>query len=244
MKANEGKYMSVSKEFHARVALQLMNIAVRGETLERLHRAIEGEIAESLRRMEEASTSGDGDFIEVAIDEECQAVEELLGLAFVTAQSFITSIRNEVVNIAKVSLSQFGSKLSFVSDLKAYDTLRLAPMLGATFQFSVVEAINAIANYWKHSEEWPTHFVVSGQWKQQAWDLGALRGNEKRTVEIVTSLGLAPNASGNLRTAANSLGITEFADLSRLRQVLRSWALDLKLKASAELGMTQEAAAP
>lgn len=226
--------MSVSNQFRASAALNLLHIATRGETLERLHRVIESEISASLRRLEEASKTENSDFLEFATDEECQSTEELLGLAFVAAQSFITSIRTEVTDVAEMS-RQFGIRFTFFSDPKAIDTLKLASPLTVAPQFSVVEAIHAVGNYWKHSEEWPTQEVVSGRWRRQAWDMASMRGNEKRTAEIVTSLGMTLGSTGNLRTAAEALGVTEYNDLRPIRRTLQNWAFDLKIKVANDL---------
>jgi hypothetical protein len=227
--------MSMTKESRARIALRLMAIKGQSETLERLHRAIEFEITASSKRIRRAAASGNEDLIESITIEECLAVEELLGLAFVAAQSFITSIRTELIVVAKVYSREFGSKLSFTADPQAYDALKLAPMLAAP-KCSAVEAIHAVANYWKHSEEWPVLEKKSGGRLRKAWDLDALKG-KKRSAEIVTALGLVPNSMGNLRKAAKALGVVEFDDLSTLRQILSDWAAELLKKARTEFGV-------
>jgi hypothetical protein len=234
-KANMSATKESRKESRARIALRLMAIKGQGETLERLHRAIEFEIATSSKQIRRAAKSGNEDFIEAITEEECLAVEELLGLAFVAAQSFITSIRTEVVIVAKVYLREFKSTLSFAAHPKAYDALKLAPML-AVPKCSAVEAINAVANYWKHSEEWPLGDKKGGGRLREVWDVSGPQGN-KRTVEIVSALGLVPNSSANLRKAAKALGVKEFDDLSPLRQILSGWAAELLKNARAEFGV-------
>ena len=74
---------------HLLIALELN--ALRYEpTLENPHAVIEQEIAASATRIEDASSRVDTRFLEAEIDDECDPVEELLGLAFVAAQSFVT----------------------------------------------------------------------------------------------------------------------------------------------------------
>jgi hypothetical protein len=227
--------MSLTEQGAKNALLHLISVAVRGESLERLHHAIESEISACSNRIDDVAASGDEDCLEFATDEECEATEQLLGLAFVAAQSFITAFRTEVAKVARISWKKFGVKLSFTTDEKAYNIFRLSPMLPAAPTFSIIEAINAVANYWKHGEEWSTVLVSSGKWGKPVWDTASLRGNEKRTIEIVTALGLCPNSTGNLRTAAKALGVVEFDDLGVLRRVLRTWASDLKLQAATEL---------
>jgi hypothetical protein len=222
------------KESRARIALRLLAIKGQSDTLERLHRAIEYEIAASSRRIRRASASGNEDFIDAITDEECLAVEELLGLAFVAAQSFINSIRSELVTVGKVYLHEFGSEPKFPT--QPNDVLKVGVMLPAA-KCSAVEAINSVANYWKHSEEWLTVEQKSGGRLREIWDLATLKGIQKRTAEIVIALGLTPNSTGNLRKAAKALGVKRYEDLSEIRQTLSGWAAELLKKARAGFGV-------
>jgi hypothetical protein len=160
------------------------------------------------------------------------AAAELLGLAFVAAQSFITLIRTELIAVNNVHLRYLKSPLSFAGS-NGYDALKLAPTLSAA-NCSEVEAINAVANYWKHSEEWPVSEAKSGTQVREVWVSGK---NNKRTVEIITALRLVPNSDGNLRKAAKALGVKDFEDLSPIRKILKSWATELLKKARIEFGV-------
>jgi hypothetical protein len=226
--------MSMTRESRARIALRFLAIKGQGETLERLHRAIEFEIAAASKRIRKVSKSVDSDFIESVTEEETLAIEEFLGLGFVAAQSFMNSIRTELVTVAKVYSHEFGEPMSFAPDPKA-GALKYAPVLPAT-NCSTIQAINAVANYWKHSEEWPLTETQTGGRIREAWDLSTRRRNEKSTIEIVTALGLTPNSPGNMRKAAKALGVIEYHDLSPLRQVLTDWAAELLKQARAEFG--------
>lgn len=225
----------MTKELRSRIALRLLAIKGRGETLERLHRSIESEITESIKRIDEAGASSNDDFSEAVAEEECLAIEELLGLAFVAAQSFINAIRTELVAVARVYSQDFGKALSFAPDPKI-DALKLAPPLAA-INVSIVEAINAAANYWKHSEEWPLSEETAGGRIREIWNVSSLKGIQKTTVEIAIAFGLEPNSSGNMRTAAKALGIVEYDDLSPIRQGLINWAAVLLEKSRAEFGV-------
>jgi hypothetical protein len=70
--------MSATKESRARIALRLMAIKGRGETLKRLHGVIELEIGISSKRIRRAAKSDNEDFIEAITEEKCLAIEELL----------------------------------------------------------------------------------------------------------------------------------------------------------------------
>lgn len=76
-----------------------------------------------------------------------------------------------------------------------------------TTPFSAAEVINGVANYWKHSDDWTTCESVQGVRFVQVWDLSVMSPLQKGTAELVSALGLCPGSSGNLRDAANALGI-------------------------------------
>lgn len=225
----------MTKELRARIAVRLLAVKGRGETLERLHRAIESEITESIKRIADAGASSNDDFAEAVVEEECLAIEELLGLAFVAAQSFINAIRTELVSVAQIYAHDFGKALSFAPDPKL-DALKLAPTFAPT-NVSVVETINAVANYWKHSEEWPLGEETAGGRIRAVWNMSSLKGIQKTSVAIAINLGLKPNSSGNMRTAAKALGMVEYDDLSPIRHVLTNWAAVLLEKSRAEFGV-------
>jgi hypothetical protein len=225
---------SMTKELRARITLRLLAVKGRGETLERLHRSIESEIADSIKRIDRAG-AGNDDYAEAVSEEECLAIEELLGLAFVAAQSFINAIRTELVAVASVYTYDFGKALSFAPDPKL-DALKLSPTFALT-NVSIVETINAVANYWKHSEEWPLGEETAGGRIRTIWNTSSLKGIQKTSVAIAINLGLEPNSSGNMRTAATALGMVEYDDLSPIRQVLTDWAAVLLEKSRAEFGV-------
>src|SRR5262249_34201817 len=127
----------------------------------------------------------------------------------------------------------FGSVLSFADPNLA---LKFSPTLkGSTI--SKVEAINAVANYWKHAEEWLTREEKVGNRLREVWDLPNLHGKQRSTAEIVVALGLVPNSDGNLRRSVKALGARRFDDLSPIRQILRNWATELLKKTRIEFGV-------
>ena len=76
--------------------LTLLRMVARSETLDRLHAAVEQEITAASRHIHEAEHDGGEDYLDAVTDEECERIEELLALAFVTGQSFITSVRTRI----------------------------------------------------------------------------------------------------------------------------------------------------
>lgn len=117
------------------------------------------------------------------------------------------------------------------SDKEGYTLFKHAPIWKVNCDFTEVEAINAVANYWKHVDEWSLDCVeVEGDEVAWRW-----QGYEK-TVRIVTALGMQPGSTGNLRTAAEALGINIVSDLGPLRTKVGRWASDVTRSAKQEVG--------
>jgi hypothetical protein len=94
----------------------------------------------------------------------------------------------------------------------------------------MVEVVNAIANYWKHHDEAATYLVPQDEFLELQWDISGLGPNERNTVKIVSTLGMSPGSSANLRTAIPVLGMIDYHDLSPLRRILEAWAHHLAQK--------------
>lgn len=219
----------------ARIALHLASVSWEEESLERLHRAIEREIARSARAIERAQ-SRDQDFIETVIDEECPHIEQLLGLAFVAAQNFITTVRTRWADLIPVCKTNFPR---FKSPIDPKNLLKQSPPLRTGSTYTTLEAINAVANYWKHCDEWPViekKIQSGGRVKGiDTWDLNSMNRNPKRTAEIALALGMSYGSTGNLRTAAEKLGVSDYGNLSPVRKILSDWAGSLYQKMQVEI---------
>jgi hypothetical protein len=122
---------------------------------------------------------------------------------------------------------EYGAALSFAKPPKAYEVLARGYTVGCAQ--SVIELINAVANYWKHQEDWPTKEEANSGWVRTVWNVQSnhLRNHERRTIEVVASIGMTAGCTGNLRTAAKILGVTNYADLSPIREMLQVWAAEL-----------------
>ena len=200
--------------------LRLIEIYATTTVVERLHTPVEREIAASGRRIDKAKGSGNDEYYQAVVDEECEHIEELLGLAFVTAQTFIARLRSHVRSASKALKEEFGTGLSFVAEPDGI--LTRGPKLRDGHP--VIEVINAVANYWKHEDAWQTGEEPKNGRSIPVWKP---EQREKRTVELVTSIGMQRGSTGNLRQAARVLGVKDYADLSPIREGLKSWAGDL-----------------
>jgi hypothetical protein len=79
-------------------------------------------------------------------------------------------------------------------------------------RWSKIELLWALANYFKHRDEWSSH-----SWTDP-------KGPEQHTVPVILAAGLKPGSTGNLRRGAEALGNSDYADMSVLQTVIREWA--------------------
>jgi hypothetical protein len=77
---------------------------------------------------------------------------------------------------------------------------------------SKIEVLWALANYFKHRDEWPPH-----SWTDP-------KGLEQHTVPVILAAGLKAGSTENLRRGAEALGNSDYADMSVLQTVIREWA--------------------
>ena len=175
--------------------------------LERLHNVLEAEI-----RVVQESINETSEQYEAAIDDGYELIENLLGMSFVSAQVFITSVQSEINAISKLCISRYGNELPIAQKQSLF---KLGPSLGARTAHSAIEVVDGVANYWKHGDQWET---------EKGGSIWTTNRHNLRTVEIVNSIGLLPSSTGNLRKAARMLDVTSYDDLTPVRAVTCSWA--------------------
>jgi hypothetical protein len=201
--------------------LSLLRRATASTILAHLHNPIEQEIAASSQRVKNAKDEYRG---EVEI-EECALIDELLGMAFVAAQIFITGVRTIVEDLSR-ACSANGRPLPLVKDPKAKASWVLdigEQVAGSTY--TAIQVAYHVANYWKHRDEWETCEKVTGERFSRVWKTD---NKNDKTVRILSSIGIEYSTGplpGHLRTAAEAFGVTDdYADLSPVRQKVRHWA--------------------
>jgi len=219
----------------ASLGLHLLHLDMSSDALERIHHALETEIARGERRLERAEREGTGETYDWLVDDECDQVEELLGMAFVAAQPFINRIRTHFSLINTICKDDFGPQFNFFAvGGKVADLLKRGELIPGK-SMSVVEAIYAVGNFWKHSDEWPRCEQNNGKYIAHVWDMTRLKDVQKTTVDVVLALGLTLGSTGNLRTAAKAIGVEKYSNLSLMRKPLQVWAQDVYDQASNEL---------
>lgn len=227
--------MAYSKRPRASIGLRLMHLESTNDSLQRVHKALETEIGRGAWMLEKMRDRNP-EACELLVDDECDQVEDMLGIAFVACQSFINRIRTHFVWVNRACEEDFGKQLSHIATGDALGAvLKCGGKIPQNKSLSLVEAIHAVGNFWKHSDEWPTCEAKRGKRRIQIWDLSQMNRQQKATAEVVMALGLQPRSTGNLRHAAEAVGVSEFEDLSPMRRALSLWALDVYVLASAQL---------
>jgi hypothetical protein len=144
--------------------------------------------------------SRDNSFAETEVD----YIEELLGLSFVLLQ----------VKILRVSEAAEGFPLGLAN----------ARALGDHYKDtgrSLVELIWAVANYYKHRDEWDAD--VWEDKKKGEQESKALR-RSRHTRRAVEKIGIERSSTGNMRTAYNFFEIDWASDCTPLADKVQKWA--------------------
>jgi hypothetical protein len=140
---------------------------------------------------------------------ESEVAEGLIGTVFVLYQTYLTSVVSIVIGLAEDGYAGAPSK--------KVDILRLeSPPITAAAGYTRMEVVNAVANYFKHRDEWPA-------------DWSAAAGQTKNTIDVISAIGLSSNEHFNLAKAAKALGDDAFDGTCPLVREMRSW-LDAVLK--------------
>jgi hypothetical protein len=221
------------------LALRIVSLQADAGWLERIHRALEKEIARGSRRLD-ASRGAMPEVYHSMVDEESEQTEELLGIAFVACQSYISRVWTEVQAFNKVCAEEFGSVLPALASFQ--QVLKIAKVKVARSRLTKAEAVFAAGNFWKHSDGWATRNQGilrknKTRWTRLVWDAKKIRKRPeaKHTYDAVYALGMRHGFTGNLRHVAKRLGVRRFEDLRPIRQALSAWAEALLTTAKQEL---------
>lgn len=198
----------------------LEGIRSRMETsrLERLHFSIESEIRSISEYVNSLPDDAESDAF---AQDECEQIEDLLGIAFVVAQTYLTSVRTALVRAS----SYLRKPLSFIGNGEGHSLYALENPIEPISGRPSIEVVNAIANYWKHHEEWQVQWpkLVDNLWESY-WDNSKGSKGTKKAIEIAHAIGMRPSSSGNMRVAVSTLGVSKLYDLAPLRHILKNWA--------------------
>jgi hypothetical protein len=197
-----------------KASLSLIRTVIHDETLVRILTPL-GQAIEICHQRTEGLTEGnDTAYIDLIIDNETEAVENLLGTAFISCQTFITNIVSEIILIHKNH-----NKLNPKNKLKTTGDTRLEILsfgekLNNNSKYTSVQIIDAVANYYKHRDEW-------------SFNWGNLSGKSAKTAEIIMSVGASTGCTGNLRMASRVLGNPNYIDTFEFYKIIYRWCINL-----------------
>lgn len=161
--------------------------------------------------------------VQLLIDDDCGFVEDLLGAAFVVAQRFITGMHSRYSRLYVAVEHKSPGQWQLPKPKRKDDFLqKFGPRCPSHVDVSAATALNASANYFKHSSEW------AYPWSQNT-------GNSERTIEIVTRLGASEGSTGNCRTLATAIGIGDYKNLDPIVTAMNDWRHDLRSQVEQEL---------
>lgn len=216
------------------VCLDSVKIAVNNGIMEELFDSLESGISLFNKRINDPKAAG-AYYEEYRMETDEEMIEQLLGVSFVVAQTYITSIRNNFIMLSEVCLRDSRSNLSFISTKKAYELLKLHSSKIDTLDYTAIEIINSVANYWKHRDDWPTKIISCEQYEELIWDRSEFGNNELKTLKIVEGIGMSPSSTDNLRNVSKMIGVVSYEDLSPIWKLLNNWANSIYLQAQSEI---------
>lgn len=185
-------------------ALTLLRLGDDLASLTRMLRAIGQEIEFCCSGMKYAVDLGPEEYADGVVDKENEVIEEFLGDASVICQNQIT----HVVSIA-MPLHRECPTLGTTDGTKE-GIMRLGTKLTSTSKYSRIEVLDALANYFKHRDEW-----------HRSW--AKLDKRSKPTADIITQAGAREHYSGNFRDVCSNLGVSDYYDLGPLEKIVRDW---------------------
>lgn len=167
-----------------------------------------------------AERADDHEWSHYVVDAECEKLENLLGVAYVMCQAQITAVKTWAHRVLKHAKAGSASTL----DWRGHTLLALGPAVSASTTVTRVELIWALANYFKHSEEWTTH-----EWSK-------LNGRAKQTAETLVKVGIR-HSSGVLRTGAEILGNAIYSELLLFSDHVDEWSQVVLKQCKARAGV-------
>lgn len=148
-------------------------------------------------------------------DEQGQ-IEHLLGLGFVAAQVYVTQIADSCSSLHDTYKSAHGSELLGHNGSRDSVMTRSNPMIAGTNVTSVF-AVDTIANYYKHRDEW-----------RKDWQQESLNKWSRGTIETLATLGFGENSAWVLLHAFKLIvGHDRYEGLMELGLILERWKDDL-----------------
>jgi hypothetical protein len=183
--------------------------------------ALETAFDASEKRLAEPEESNESaDYKQFIAEEEARLRQALFGTAFVVCQAYIAAVIAHARRLSE-SLREDGSPNFLPATReKLFNAVGADIVLGT--EYSKVELICELANYFKHSDEWA----------EDQWDRPADKGRGY-TVKVLLACGLENNGKV-LEQGARVLGVRRGQWLAELDSIFSEWSHRVAQAAKAE----------
>ena len=195
------------------IYLELIRSVIHEDDLVRILDPL-GKAIEFCHQRVESLPKNNDPYTEIIIDNETEVVENLLGTAFISCQTFITNIVSKIIFIHKYHNQQNHLPKLKTTGGTRLEILSFGEKFNGNSKYTSVQIIDAFANYYKHRDEW-----------KHNWN--KLNGKSANTARIIMSVGAKSGSTGNLRMASKVLGNPEFTSTFEFYKIIYSWCINL-----------------
>jgi hypothetical protein len=185
------------------------------ETLKNILRTLGKAALHAEERITNVSETHYGEHIDEVRAEETMFIEDLLGCAYVAAQSYITLVTSRLIWLHS-RIKRDGHCLTTIPGTKFALINAYSDTVPGT-SYTQIRVILEFANYFKHHEEWPP------KWKCD----NNMNKNARKTIAIIRAVGAAENSSDNCRKGLTTLGIHRVSDVYTIANILVRWHANL-----------------
>ncbi len=197
--------------------LQLIRMQMSDHVLLSVLDTLGSAITDCGATIREAEDCGNQEYLDVVAEDECEVVENLLGVAFVMCQVMISGVVSGVFRLQKDAKSK-GHVLPTCSKGKGKQRrnclLRLGSPLTKHPECTEVEVIDIFADFFKHR-------------------IGRHSSNSKAIISKVVAFKDCTHV--DMHRAAEALGITDYKNLGPLGDMVSKWVAEVIAKYESEL---------
>jgi len=201
--------------------LRVLDYAVDDESVGVVLRSLAAGIKASQQRLEHVGEHNSDEVAEMLAVEENENLEALLGVAFISCQTWSARVTGAALHVAKECPS---GTAPFTKPEEVHCLLPI-PDCG----YSKVELIFQLANYVKHRDEKPT--------QRAKWHGCGVKS--QHTIDVIECAGLENGATDNLWRGAQALGLDRYDHLVVLEEIVRMWANEVRSELCKALSLDQ-----
>ena len=140
-------------------------------------------------------------------------IEELAGVGFTLAQVYISQVISSTESLCQIAGIERPKPLM----IRQSNSRRVG-----SSQFTQIEVIWDVANYYKHKDEWQ-----GKSWRHIERSQSRVDKQRAKTIQVLRAIGCEEHCTGNFRRAAEALGMANY-ELGQLAEILEAWHAKLR----------------